>query len=201
MIDPTDRWKRVETLCQAALKVPEPQRLAFLETQCADPEMRLEVTRLLAQESRAEHFLETPADAVAASVLNAGRASLTGTRLNGLEIGLLLGAGGMGEVYRARDTSLLRDVAVKVIRGDLANDGDTLARFSREARILATLNHPNVAQVYGLEDVGDLRLIVMELVEGPTLDLHIEHRAMATDVALGIAPDVERITRIAILPA
>ena len=88
-----------------------------------------------------------------------------GTRLGPYEIVAALGAGGMGEVYRARDTRLDRDVAIKVLPDAFAEDGDRLARFEREAKVLASLNHPNIAQVFGFED----RAIVMELVEGPTL--------------------------------
>ena len=92
--------------------------------------------------------------------------SLTrGTRLGSYEILSALGAGGMGEVYRARDTKLDRDVAIKVLPTALAQHPDRLARFEREAKVLASLNHPNIAIIHGLED----RAIVMELVEGPTL--------------------------------
>ena len=92
-----------------------------------------------------------------------------GTRLGPFEILSTLGVGGMGAVYRARDTKLNRDVAIKVLLPALANDPDRLARFSREAQVLAALNHPNIAAIYGLEDAGEVRALVMELVEGPTL--------------------------------
>src|SRR5262245_53235555 len=80
-----------------------------------------------------------------------------------------LGEGGMGEVYRARDTKLHRDVALKVLPDAFAHDAERLARFRREAYVLASLNHPNIAQIYGLEDVGDTHALVMELVDGATL--------------------------------
>ena len=80
-----------------------------------------------------------------------------------------LGAGGMGEVYRARDTKLDRDVAIKVLPEDFATDPERLARFEREAKLLASLNHANIAAIYGLEDEGEQRFIVMEVVEGETL--------------------------------
>src|SRR6266566_1810144 len=88
-----------------------------------------------------------------------------GTRLGPYEILAPIGAGGMGEVYRARDTKLGRDVAIKVLPQALAQDPERLARFEREAKVLAVLNHPNIAQIYGLEQ----RALVMELVEGETL--------------------------------
>ena len=90
----------------------------------------------------------------------------TGSRLGSYEILSALGAGGMGEVYRARDTKLNRDVAIKVLLPAVANDPDRLARFSREAQVLASLNHPNIGHIYGLEESDGTRALVMELVEG-----------------------------------
>src|SRR3984893_19402459 len=92
-----------------------------------------------------------------------------GTRLGPYEIVAPIGAGGMGEVYRARDTRLRRDVALKILPESVANDPDRVARFQREAELLATLNHPNIAGVYGLEKSDRITGIVMELVEGETL--------------------------------
>lgn len=92
-----------------------------------------------------------------------------GTRVGPYDVTEVIGAGGMGEVYRARDARLQRDVALKVLPDALGADGDLLARFGREAQILAQLNHPNIASVYGVEDTGGVRALVMELVEGPTL--------------------------------
>src|SRR5208282_1887798 len=80
-----------------------------------------------------------------------------------------LGAGGMGEVYRARDSRLGRDVAIKVLPTDMAGNANLMARFEREARLLASLNHTHIATIYGLEESGPTRALVMELVEGPTL--------------------------------
>jgi serine/threonine protein kinase len=95
-------------------------------------------------------------------------ALVPGTRLGADEIVALIGAGGMGEVYRARDTRLHRDVALKVLPELFAADPDRLARFKREAQLLASLNHPHIAAIYGFEDAGTHALI-LELVEGPTL--------------------------------
>ena len=93
-----------------------------------------------------------------------------GTRLGPYEVVSLLGAGGMGEVYRARDSKLGRDVALKVLTASVAGDPDRLARFRREAQVLAALNHPNIAAIYGFEDSGPTHALVMELVEGQPLD-------------------------------
>ena len=91
-----------------------------------------------------------------------------GTRLGAYEVTALIGQGGMGEVYRARDTKLRRDVALKVLPDVFADDPERLARFQREAKVLASLNHPNIASIYSLEESGDTRALVLELVKGPT---------------------------------
>src|SRR6266542_3189630 len=93
----------------------------------------------------------------------------TGSRLGSYEIVGALGAGGMGEVYRARDTTLNRDVALKILPDAFAADPERLARFTREAQTLAALNHPHVAHIYGLEESGSIRALVIELVEGEDL--------------------------------
>src|SRR4029077_8877903 len=92
-----------------------------------------------------------------------------GTRLGSYEILAPIGARGMGEVYRAKDTKLDREVAIKVLPADLAQDPERLARFEREAKVLASLNHPNIAQIYGIEESSSGRALVMELVPGQTL--------------------------------
>src|SRR6266481_5617873 len=92
-----------------------------------------------------------------------------GSRLGPYEIHSALGTGGMGEVYRARDTKLNRDVALKILPDAFASDPDRLARFTREAQMLAALNHPNIAHIHGLEESGGVRALVMELVEGEDL--------------------------------
>ena len=95
---------------------------------------------------------------------------LIGDVLGQYRVEAKLGEGGMGEVYRAHDTRLQRDVALKILSKAFARDPDRLARFEREARVLASLNHPNIAQIFGIEESGDTRALVMELVPGRTLD-------------------------------
>jgi eukaryotic-like serine/threonine-protein kinase len=110
-----------------------------------------------------------------------------GTRIGVFEVTSQLGEGGMGLVFRGRDTKLLRDVALKVLPDHFADDPDRLARLQREAQVLASLNHPNIAQIYGLEQFGGAGCIVMELVEGETLAERLKNGPLPLDEALGIA--------------
>jgi eukaryotic-like serine/threonine-protein kinase len=113
-----------------------------------------------------------------------------GTKLGPYEIVAPLGAGGMGEVYRARDRKLNRDVALKVLPEPFALDADRLARFRREAQVLASLNHPNIGIIHGLEDTGGVTALVLELVEGPTLADRIAQGQLPLDEALPIARQI-----------
>jgi serine/threonine protein kinase len=114
----------------------------------------------------------------------------TGTRLGPYEIAAQIGKGGMGEVYRALDTNLGRQVAIKALPDTFARDPERLARFEREAKTLAALNHPNIAQIYGFERADGGRALVMELVEGPTLADRIEQGPIPLDEALPIARQI-----------
>ena len=115
-----------------------------------------------------------------------------GLRIGAYEITSLIGVGGMGEVYRARDTRLQRDVAIKVLPDGFSSDRDRVARFQREAQVLAALDHPNIAAIHGLEEFGEAKLhaLVLELVEGPTLADRIAQGALAVDEALSIARQI-----------
>ena len=113
-----------------------------------------------------------------------------GTRLGVYEITAQIGAGGMGEVYRATDSNLKRSVAIKVLPASVAGDADRLARFQREAEVLAALNHPNIAAIYGLEKTVDFTALVMELVEGEDLSQRIARGALPLDEALPIAKQI-----------
>ena len=113
-----------------------------------------------------------------------------GTQLGAYEIIAAIGAGGMGEVYRARDIRLNRDVALKVLPDVFASDPDRLARFTREAQTLASLNHPNIAQIHGLEDGLAVRALVMELVTGPDLAQRITQGPIPVDEAVAIARQI-----------
>ena len=113
-----------------------------------------------------------------------------GTRLGPFEVTTQLGVGGMGEVYRATDTNLKRQVAIKVLPESVAADADRLARFQREAEVLASLNHPNIAAIHGLERSGPITALVMELVEGPTLADRIAQGPDSVDETLAIARQI-----------
>jgi serine/threonine protein kinase len=114
----------------------------------------------------------------------------SGTHVGPYEITGAIGAGGMGEVYRARDPKLGRDVAIKVLPEAFARDAERMARFQREAKVLASLSHPNIATIYGLEDSGTTRALVMELVEGPTLADRIKAGPIPVDEAIRIARQI-----------
>jgi eukaryotic-like serine/threonine-protein kinase len=114
----------------------------------------------------------------------------SGTRLGSYEVLAAIGVGGMGEVYRARDTRLNRDVALKVLPDAFTLDSDRLARFRREAQLLASLNHPNIAAIYGFEDSNEVQTLVLELVEGPTLAERLVRGPISVDQALPIARQI-----------
>ena len=113
-----------------------------------------------------------------------------GSRLGHYDVTALIGEGGMGQVYQATDTKLNRQVALKILPEAFATDPDRLARFQREAQVLASLNHPNIAQIHGLEESDDTRALVLELVEGPTLADRIAKGPISVDEALPIAKQI-----------
>lgn len=147
-----NRWQRIEAIFHQAAELAPEARSAFLSEACAgDESLRKEVESLLAHES------EDGSTFVGAAAIPQ---SIAHYRISGK-----LGEGGMGAVYRATDTKLGREVAIKVLPGEFAGDRDRMARFTREAKVLASLNHPNIAAIYGVED----RALIMELVEGHDL--------------------------------
>jgi Tol biopolymer transport system component len=163
-----ERWKRIEALYRAARSRPSAERASFLIDSCHDDEsLRCEVESLLNESVSDDGFLGS---AAAARIVSESRpATMSGQTLGGYHLQALLGAGGMGEVYRARDTKLGRDVAIKVLPRAMTADPDRLARLEREARILAALNHPNICAIYGLEEADGVRFLILELVDGETL--------------------------------
>ena len=202
-----ERWPRVKALFHAALEHPADQRGAFLAAEAGDDDhLRHDVESLLASDASDTSLLDrlpaAHAPVLAGLLADDWTAPQHATLASGLRVGpydivALLGAGAMGEVYRARDTKLNRDVALKVLPERFASDPDSLARFTREARVLATLTHPNIAAIYGLEESPRIRALVLELVDGPTLAELIARRAtpagpagLPLDEAFGIARQV-----------
>jgi Tol biopolymer transport system component len=191
MNERVDRWRRVEQICQDALDRPAAERAVFLQAACGeDALLRHEVEGLLMQEAAGSAFLESPTGALAAAAMEPVSPRLRGHRVGVFDVGPLLGAGGMGEVYRARDTRLDRDVALKILPEAFAHDAERVARFRREAKMLASLNHPHIAAIYGLEETAGLNLLVMELVEGHDLSQRIARGPIPIDEALPIATQV-----------
>ena len=187
-MDPRSR-ERIADLHDRALECAREERRAFLEDACnGDHALLEEVESLLGYESGAERFLETPA-AVAAGDLarTPDKSQMVGRQLGPYTLVATLGAGGMGEVYRAHDSMLGRDVAVKILPSHLTADPERRSRFAREARLLATLNHPHIGAIYGLEDIDGVAALILELVEGPTVADRLARGPLPIAEALAIA--------------
>jgi eukaryotic-like serine/threonine-protein kinase len=200
---PDDRWQRVQRLFDAAVDRPAADRTAFLAAAAGGDEvLRRDVESLLAADVRDDTPLERwPvlaralfADAIdelsAAEEARAAPSLTTGSRLGIYDIVGPLGAGGMGEVYRARDPRLARDVAIKILPHAFVADPGRLARFEREARVLAALSHPHIGAIYGIEESSAGPALVLELVDGPTLAARIEAGPMPVDEALSLARQI-----------
>ena len=181
------RWPDIERLYHEALDQPIEHRRAFLDAAGADPAVRLEVEALLRHESDAGDFLEHPAiEESATSLLNDHGPLAPGRRIGGYEILALVGTGGMGEVYRARDLRLERDVALKIVwRGETSHDDGT--RFEEEARAASGLSHANIVTIYGVGEDDEVAYIAMELVQGATLRERMDPAPLSLGTALDIA--------------
>jgi Tol biopolymer transport system component len=176
-----EHYQRVVGIFQTASDLSAAARPAFLAEACAgDDNLRREVEAMLAADAQSSGFLDKPPDDLAAAVAGRETRSLIGHRISHYEVVSLLGAGGMGEVYRAKDTRLGREVAIKFTNTSFSD------RFEREARTIAALNHPNICT---LHDVGP-NYLVMELVEGPTLADRIKRGALPLEEVLSIARQI-----------
>jgi eukaryotic-like serine/threonine-protein kinase len=185
-----NRWEQVEKLCQAALELKEDQRAAFVEQACAgDEELRREVESLLQfDDRRGDRFIEEPALEKAAKMIAHERPeSLVGQQVGAYQILSLLGAGGMGVVYKARDTRLNRSVAIKVLPSDKMSDPERKRRFIQEARAASALNHPNIITLHDIGSDSGIDFIVMEYVAGKTLDQRVPRKGMRLNEALKLA--------------
>jgi hypothetical protein len=197
LTDGADPSQSVSDLHHRALAHAPADRARFLRDACGDDEaLRQEVESLLRFESAADGFLARPAVAALAEAPGSDltqtvtTASMVGRTLGSYTITARIGAGGMGEVYRARDSKLGRDVAIKVLPLSFASDPDRRARFAREARVLASLNHPNIGAIYGLEEAEGVTALVLELVEGETLAHRLERRQLPLSHAIAIAAQI-----------
>src|SRR4026209_138842 len=170
-----DRWATVKHIHQCALHRDPSERPAFVDESCGgDETLRQEVLSLLTYASEAESFLERPAvDVAPTGPSGPYETALVGRTVSHYQVLSLLGAGGMGEVYLARDPRLDRTVALKILPGDWASDPDRMLRFEREAKAASALNHPNVATIYDVGESDGIHFIVMEHVEGETIAARI----------------------------
>jgi len=181
-------WDRVKQVFEAALSARPDERSAYVRNACAgDRALQAEVESMLAAHERAGSFAERPA-LETVGVLE--RRLRSGASIGAYRIESWLGEGGMGEVYRARDTRLDRDVAIKILPALFALDESRLARFEREARLLASLNHPRIAAIHGVENAAGVHALVLELVEGPTLADRLRYGPLAIQEVLSIAKEI-----------
>ena len=193
-----EQWRKVNSVWHAVLVHPESERAAAVAELCAgDDTLRSDVESLLAHRAHASDagFLSP---ATLSAGVAAGRESLIGRRFGQYAVQALIGTGGMGEVYRAHDTTLDRDVAIKTVPDLWLADPDRRMRLDREARLLAALNHPNIGAIYGVEENDGVPGLVLELVEGETLADRIskyakhasESRGLPLTEALSIAVQI-----------
>jgi Tol biopolymer transport system component len=179
-----ERWREIQEKFAAALELQPAERATYLHTACADASLRHEVELMIAAHERGDSgFLEPP-------VAGNNQPLETGAKLGLYTIVAKLGSGGMGEVYQAHDTKLGRDVAIKVLPPAFVHDPDRLSRFQREARMLASLNHPNIATIHGLEQSGGVDFLVMELIPGQTLAQRLSAGSLTVDEALAIGGQI-----------
>jgi eukaryotic-like serine/threonine-protein kinase len=194
-----DEWARVKELFEGALALAPSQRSSFIASACGDDDaLRRQVEELLASHGQANSFLETPAvldDMVPRN--------LEGEHLGPYHLESRIGAGGMGEVYRGRDTRLNRIVAIKVLPLRVANDPNARERFEREARVVATLNHPHICTLHDAGRQDGIDFLVMELMEGETLAARLDRgplpMALAFELAVQIVSALDKAHRAGIV--
>jgi eukaryotic-like serine/threonine-protein kinase len=185
---PSNRWEEINCLYDAVVDLAEADRTSFLEKACAgDAELRREVESLLAYDKQAQPLLDRPALQVTAEKLAHESPSLVGRQLGPYQIQIVLGAGGMGEVYKAIDTRLNRTVAIKVLPRLLSERVDLRQRFEREGRAIASLNHPNICALYDIGRQDEIDFLVMEYVAGKTLDQRIPRKGLRLNETLKLA--------------
>jgi eukaryotic-like serine/threonine-protein kinase len=187
-----ERWQEIQRLFDSVASLPATERDGFLAEACSeDDSLRDEVKRLLLHRTGADHFLNSPAIEVAARAMGPLlESTLAGRIVSHYRIIEKIGEGGMGEVFLAEDISLSRKVAIKTLPRAFSNDPERLARFDREAKVLAALNHPNIAAIYGLERTDSGPVLVMELVEGESLAQRIAKGVLSVEDALEVCRQI-----------
>ena len=185
-----ERLRVIERLFHEARERTPAERVGFLARACGDDSaLRREVESLLAESTAG--LIDAPVGALVADLMTPPAPRLApGSSVGPYQIECLLGVGGMGEVYRAHDATLGRDVAIKILPRHFTADPERLARFEQEARLLAALNHPNIGAIYGLEETNGVRALVLELVEGETLADRIQRGPASVTDALTIARQI-----------
>ena len=185
-----ERLREIERLFHEARERPLAERDAWLARACGgDSTLRREVESLLAQAPAG--MIDVPVAALLAGLVTAPAPRLApGSSVGPYRIERLIDVGGMGEVYRAHDTTLGRDVAIKILPQHFASDAQRLTRFEREARLLAALNHPHIAAIYGIVDAEGVRGLVLELVAGPTLADRLSTGALPVAESLRVAHQI-----------
>ena len=185
------RWEQINRIYDVALEVAEEERPAFLERNCQDDgELRREVESLFAYDKPAQQFINQPALQLTAEKLASEPPSLLGRKLGPYQILATLGAGGMGEVYKARDTRLNRTVAIKVLPRHLSERADLRQRLEREARAIAKLNHPQICALYDIGREEGIDFLVMEYLEGETLSARLKKGPLPTEQLLRTAIEI-----------
>ncbi|MGH8703721.1 MAG: protein kinase domain-containing protein, partial [Burkholderiales bacterium] len=189
----SERWRRVKETFQAAIELPAGEQAAYLTDACAgDPSLLTEVESLIAAHQQPGSFLDTPAVDLADGYTTRRFNTLAGQSLGHYQILSLLGRGGMGEVWRASDSRLSREVAIKVLPANFANDADLLKRFEQEARAAGMLNHPNILTIYDIGTHAGAPYIVSELLEGEELRAELRGGSVPSRKAVEYAMQTAR---------
>src|SRR5215510_15131946 len=176
-----DEFRKIREVFESAIELAPAERECFIDQSCGgDQRLIAEVQRMLSGDAEGNALLDGRAAGLHEGAMFAGH----------FRMGAMLGRGGMGEVYRAHDIHLRRDVALKVLPRTFTHNPDRVARLKHEAQVLASLNHPNIAGIYGLEESDGVYALVLELVEGPTLADRLAQGPIRTEEALSIARQI-----------
>lgn len=188
---PDEKWQKVREIFEAAIRCRPEDRQKLINEACGeDKSVRGEVESLLSSHDSADSFMETPAIAKVAAVIEAEKKLDSGKRFGHYEIIKQIGAGGMGEVYLAKDTRLERKTAIKILPGSVAHDEERMQRFVREAKSASALNHPNIITIYEIGETDDTHFIATEYIEGATLRERLKSSPVNLKSALEMAIQV-----------